>query len=232
MEKEDALVSIAEDQGGYFTAKQALQAGYSYRDQHYHKTRGNWLQIERGMYRLRNYPYPQRDDLVILSLLSHNRAGEPQAVVSHESALAIHRMSDANPARIHLTVPPGFRKQMPPGIVLHRARLSAKDWMEYNGYRVTTPLRTLLDIAESPSGLSYLGSAVYDALYRGLVRPAQLLAADTSREVRKLLISAIEAAEQRIYGPARKEIEGAEGLEPVEAVEGLETHGRQEHNAR
>lgn len=203
MEKEDALISIAEDQGGYFTAKQALQAGYSYRDQHYHKTRGNWVQIERGVYRLRNYPYPQRDDLVILSLLSHNRAGEPQAVVSHESALAIHGMSDANPARIHLTVPPGFRKHVPSGIVLHKARLSAKDWVQNDGYRVTTPLRTLLDVAESPSGWSYLADAVYDALYKGLVRSAQLLAADTNDEVRKWLISAIEAAEQRIYGAAR-----------------------------
>ena len=101
--------------------------------------------------------------------------------------------------------------------------------MEYGGYRVTTPLRTLLDIAESPSGLSYLASAVYDALYRGLVRSAQLLAADTTDEARKLLISAIGAAEQRIYGPARKEIEGAEA---VEAVEGLGTARRQEHNAR
>ncbi len=202
MEKEEALISIAEDQGGYFTAKQALQAGYSYRDQHYHKTRGNWVQIERGIYRLRNYPYPQRDDLVILSLLSHNRAGEPQAVVSHESALAIHEMSDANPARIHLTVPLGFRKQIPSGIVLHKARLSAKDWIQHDGYRVTTPLRTLLDVAESPSGWSYLADAVYDALYKGLVRSAQLLAADTSDEARKWLISAIEAAEQRIYGVA------------------------------
>jgi predicted transcriptional regulator of viral defense system len=201
-EKEDALISIAEGQGGYFTAKQVLQAGYSYRDQHYHKTRGNWVQIERGVYRLRNYPYPQRDDLLILSLLSHNRAGEPQAVVSHESALAIHEMSDANPARIHLTVPPGFRKQIPSGIVLHKASLSAKDWIQHDGYRVTTPLRTLLDVAESPSGWTYLADAVYDALYKGLVRSAQLLAADTRNEARKWLVSAIEATEQRIYGHA------------------------------
>ncbi len=201
MKKEDALASIVEEQGGYFTARQALQAGYSYRDQHYHKTIGNWVQVKRAIYRLKNYPYPQRDDLVVLTLLSHDRTGEPQAVVSHESALAIHQLSDANPSRIHLTVPPGFRKHMPSGIVLYKALLSGKEWAQREGYRVTTPLRTLLDVAESPSGWTYVPDAVYDALYKGLVRAPQILEANTSREARKWLVSAVEAAEQRIYNP-------------------------------
>lgn len=135
-----------------------------------------------------------------VTLLSHNRVGEPQAVVSHESALAIHEISDANPARIHLAVPPGFRKHMPPGIVLHKVPLAEQDWVQHDGYRVTTPLRTLLDVAESPSGWTYLADAVYDAIYKGLVRSASLLVADTGDEARKWLIAAIEAAEQRIYG--------------------------------
>src|SRR5438045_1779388 len=127
IEKETNLASIAEEQGGYFTAQQALLAGYSYRNQHYHSTTGNWNRVGRGIYRLRNYPLPERDDLIVLTLLSQNDSGEPQAVVSHESALALHGISDANPARIHFTVPPGYRKRMPPNVVLHKASLSPGD---------------------------------------------------------------------------------------------------------
>src|SRR5919199_1933672 len=175
MNKQRALAAIAMEQGGYFTARQALSAGYSYRDQHYHTARGNWIKVERGVYRLRDYPMPARADLIVLTLLSHNRSGEPQAVVSHESALVVHDLSDANPERVHLTVPPGFRKQMPAGVALHYATLTEHDWEQHEGYRVTTPLRTLLDTAANPASWPYLLDAVYEGLQRGLVRPTQLL---------------------------------------------------------
>lgn len=199
-EKRDALFAIASEQGGYFTAQQALVAGYAYPRQHYHVQAGNWERVARGVFRLRGYPMTQRDDLVVLSLLSHNRGGEPQAVVSHETALAVHELSDANPARIHLTVPPGFRRQMPPEVILHRASLKPADWEEREGYRVTTPLRTLLDIAESPTGWPYLDAAVRDALRRGLVRRRQLLEAPVSQKAHERLVAAlaaVEAAEEK-----------------------------------
>src|SRR5450759_4218672 len=119
-QKQARLALVAEEQGGYLTSKQALSAGYSYSDQHYHANSGDWLRIDRGIYRLANYPSPERPDLIVLTLVSHDRSGEPQAVVSHESALAVHEISDANPARIHLTVPPGFRKHTHPNIILYR----------------------------------------------------------------------------------------------------------------
>jgi predicted transcriptional regulator of viral defense system len=195
--KQRNLSTIAQDQGGYFTAQQALAAGYTYPEQHQHVEHGNWVRVKRGIYRIRDYPSTSRDDLIVLSLQSSNRSGEPQAVVSHESALAVHDLSDANPARIHLTVPPGFRKRMPHQVALHKAHLSKKDWEEHDGYRVTTPLRTILDIANTPAGWPYLADAVYDALHRGMVRPSQLLLAEGSDQVKTWLRSAVEAAEQR-----------------------------------
>ncbi len=184
-------------QGGYFTARQALAAGYTYQEQRYHVAHGNWVKEARAIYRLPEYPAPVRADLVLLTLLSYNRAGEPQAVASHETALAIHDISDANPARIHLTVHPGFSKQMPATVILHRDRLAEKEWEDHEGYRVTTPLRTILDIAETPSGWPYLPDAVYDALQVGLVRPTQLLLAEGSEQTKAWIRSAVEAAEQK-----------------------------------
>jgi predicted transcriptional regulator of viral defense system len=188
-----ALLAIAANQGGYFTAQQALTVGYAYPDQTYHAAQGNWERVARGVYRLRDYPPAQRDDLIILSLLSHDRSGEPQAVVSHETALALHDLSDANPARIHLTVPPGFRRQLPSGIVIHRGNVPSKDWEERDGYRVTTPLRTLTDIAASSASWPYLGPAVRDALRRGLVSRRQLLAAELPVDAHAQLLAAVDA---------------------------------------
>lgn len=192
-----ALSVIAANQGGYFTARQALSVGYAYPEQTYHVSQGNWERVARGVFRLRDYPLPEREDLIVLSLLSHNRAGEPQAVVSHETALALHELSDANPARIHLTVPPGFRRQLPAAVILHRGLLRPGDWEEREGYRVTAPLRTLLDIAESLTAWPYLDAAVRDALRRGLVRRWQLVEAPVSPPAHDRLARAVEAAEEK-----------------------------------
>jgi predicted transcriptional regulator of viral defense system len=194
-ETRSALMAIACEQGGFFTARQALSVGYAYPEQTYHTAQGDWVRIARGIYRLRGYPSPEREDLIILSLMSHDRSGQAQAVVSHETALAIHELGDANPLRIHLTVPRGFRRRMPAEVVLHRGQLMDWEWEEYEGYRVTTPSRTLLDIAASPASWPYLEAAMRDALARGMVRSRQLLAADMPEVVRMRLAVAMETAE-------------------------------------
>lgn len=192
-----ALHEIAAGQSGYFTAHQALAVGYAYSEQHYHVTQGNWERVARGVFRLHDYPQPEREDLIVLSLLSHDRSDEPQAVVSHETALVVHDLGDTNPMRIHLTLPSGYRRKLPPNVILHRATLSPGDWEEHDGYRVTTPLRTLLDIAASPASWSHLDAAVRDALRRGLVRNRNLLEARVSPQARDRLVAAVAQVEQR-----------------------------------
>lgn len=168
-ESAQRLATLAHEQGGYFTAKQARTAGYGYKHLDYHETAGNFVRVEHGLYRLPTVPPGENDDLARLSLWSRNQKDEPQAVVSHESALVLHELSDLLPAAIHLTVPPKFRKPAPNGCVLHKAVLVAGDIEERAGFRVTTPLRTLLDAAASGVSLEQLGTAIHDALSRGLV---------------------------------------------------------------
>lgn len=175
---------------------QAKECGYSYQAQYYHTSSGDWIRVANGIYRLRDFPSQPREELIILTLRSRNRAGQPQAVVSHETALAIHDISDVNPAKIHLTVPPGFRKSMPPSVILHHGILAAGDWEEHSGYRVTTPLKTLVDIASSAVSWPFLDSAVHDALHAGLVRKKQLLAVEGLDEMKARLRSAVDAAER------------------------------------
>jgi predicted transcriptional regulator of viral defense system len=188
------LYEIAASQGGYFTAAQARQAGYSYRQHHFHVSRGNWLKVDRGVYRLRNFPPGEREDLIRWSLWSRNREGSPQAVVSHDTALTIHGLSDIMPARVHLTVPRGFRKAIPPGCVLHKGGLGPEEVEERSGYRVTTPLRTLVDVADSALSQEHLNTAVRDALQRGIVLHVQLENVNCSSQARRRLDKALTAA--------------------------------------
>ena len=113
------LYEVAVAQGGFFTAAQAREAGYPKQLQYYHVKRGNWVREDRGVYRLWEWPRDSHDDLIRWTLWSRG-----VAVVSHQSAMAVHQLSDIMPAKISITVPPGFRKKLPPVIILYRGRLS------------------------------------------------------------------------------------------------------------
>ncbi len=193
-ETRHALYALAARQGGYFTARQALAIGHAYAEQSYHVTRGNWERVAHGVYRLCDYPETEHGDLIILSLMSHDRADNPQIVFSHETALALHELGDANPARIHLTALSAYRRTLPAHVIAHRAALAPEDWEAHDGYRVTTPLRTLRDIAASPTAWPFLDAAVADALRRGMVRRGALLAEVGSAEARRRLRAAVERA--------------------------------------
>jgi predicted transcriptional regulator of viral defense system len=190
IERQTQLFILADNQAGYFTAHQALELGYAYQYQQHHRQTGAWLEVGRGLFRLRDYPGSDSEELVRLSLWSHNRAGIAQAVVSHATALELYELSDFMPNRKYLTVPPGFRKSPLPGVELHRAILEPSEVETRVGYRITTPLRTLLDLAQTPFNPEHLESAVGQALERGLVRQRKLLEAiealtDTSKNTQK-----------------------------------------------
>jgi predicted transcriptional regulator of viral defense system len=158
----------------------------------YHLSTGTFERAEHGLYRLTEIPVAENDDLIRLSLWSRNRADEPQAVVSHESALVLHELTELLPNHIHLTVPPGFRKEPPERCVLHKAVLIPSEVEERLGFRVTTPFRTLLEVATGTTSEEQLQKAVVEALARGLVQ-------------RKTLVQAIRRA------PALKRLKPALG---------------------
>ena len=155
------LTKLAASQSGFFSAAQAKDIGYSYQAQKYHADRGNWVKVERGIYRIPEWPIGHFDHLVQWTLWSRGRA-----VVSHDTALAVHDLGDVNPSRVHLTVPPDFRAEAP-GAVLHRGEIPAQDLERREGFRVTTPFRTLLDVAASDLELDQFARAVREACDRG-----------------------------------------------------------------
>ncbi|MEV1036579.1 hypothetical protein AB0J01_07830 [Streptomyces sp. NPDC050204] len=167
-----ALWRTAADQRGYFTAAQARDAGYSYQAQRYHAQHGNWLVVDRALYRFREFsdlPGEGDEQLVRWCLWSKGRA-----VVSHATALAAHDLGTANPSRIHLTVPRDFR-QKSDAVILHRATLADSDVEDRMGYRVTTPLRALVECAADGDDQDVLDGAVAEALEQGIVTRRKLL---------------------------------------------------------
>lgn len=163
------LHELAFGQAGYFSAAQALDLGYSYQAQKYHVDHGNWVRVDRGLFRLPGWPSGPDDPFARWALWSGNRG-----VVSHESALTVHDLSDANPARVHLTVPHGFRA-VDDAVITHLGELVEVDVESRGSWRVTTPERTLLDVAQGDGSQEVLDAAVFDALDRALTTRRRLL---------------------------------------------------------
>jgi predicted transcriptional regulator of viral defense system len=172
----DALFEIVEGQQGYFTAKQAAEVGFLLGSQAHHVKAGNWVRVERGIYRLARFPRSMEEQYVIYSLWSRNRAGDPVGVYSHETALSIHDLSDANPAKLHMTVPPNFRRtaSTPEVLVLHRGRLAEGDIERRQGFAVTRPMRTVTDIV-ALGHQEFAEQAVRDGARRGVITHRQIL---------------------------------------------------------
>ncbi len=173
----DRLFAIAESQDGYFTMAQALEAGFARSTHSYHVKAGNWLREHRGIYRLRKYPVTENAHLVLWSLWSRNLRGRPQGVYSHSTVLSFHDLSDANPSRLHMTVPPGFRRNsaIPPVLVLHKALLTPREIQRERGFSLTTVMRAILDCSSSgDTDRGMLEDALESGLKRGLVTRAEL----------------------------------------------------------
>lgn len=175
MRNEQRLAPIAQVQEGFFTTRQAKEAGYL--DENFSKMikSGKWIREIRGVYRLANFPLPERPELILWSLWSCNRQGEVEGVWSHETALDIYDISDANPVKMHLSVPRGFRSKAPDFIVLHHNNLAPSEIETRKGYRVTTPMRTLVDLfKEGALSQDLLSQSVHEMVDRGLITSIEL----------------------------------------------------------
>jgi predicted transcriptional regulator of viral defense system len=192
------LFTLAAGQGGYFTAAQAKAAGYSYQAQAHHVGAGNWLRVDRGLFRLAEWVPDLHDDLARWTLWSRSRG-----VVSHESALAVHRVGEFESARVHLTVPPGFTMR-DRAVRLHHIDLPAEDVLDHGGFRVTTPERSLVDIAASGPDDDQLARAIEVARDNGLltIRRLRDLAEAIDPRAALYVERAIQLVVQRRGSPA------------------------------
>lgn len=137
----------------------------------------NWSREWRGIYRLTRYPFSETGQYALWTLWSMNRAGVPQGVYSHETALSFFELSDIMPSKLHMTVPKAFRRhsKTPKILILHFANISSNEIDEGDGFRVTKPLRTCLDlIAAETVSADIIRQALAQAKERGLISKPQV----------------------------------------------------------
>lgn len=195
---EKKLLEVANKQGGYFTSGQALKAGYSYRLQSYHKEQKHWKEIDTGLYKLTNLPTSQYDDLIRWSLWSRNKKGNPQAIISHESALVVHELGDVMPAKVNITVPLKFRKEIPNGVIYHKGNIKPEEIETRDDFAVTTPIKTIIDVAESIS-LEQLEQVIRDAFDKGLARPINIQKAHMSTKIRSKISTVLSNIKKNTF---------------------------------
>src|SRR6266851_5446888 len=171
------LHKIAQSQQGFFTTKQAIRSGFTEKTHSYHVKAGNWIREHRGIYRLADFPTPERPDLMLWYLWSQNRQEVPEGTYSHDTALSLHELSDIMPSKLHMTVPKYFRRnsRIPEVLILHRADLSESDIEQMQGVRVTRPLRTVLDLIQTGHvDRNLIRQAIDEAMRRGLITGKQI----------------------------------------------------------
>ena len=166
---EREVARIVASQHGLVTTEQLEKAGFG-RSQITRRVRGGWL-IRRhvGVYQLGVFAGPFGDELAALL------ACGSRAVLSHWTAAWVFELCRRVAGPLHVTFVEGFPGRRP-GIRPHRAgTLPPCDVVIRHGLRVTTPARTLLDLAAS-TPRAELERLAEEAQVQRLASPAELLA--------------------------------------------------------
>jgi predicted transcriptional regulator of viral defense system len=196
-EKLQRLFELASTQAGYFTAAQARDVGYSGRSLVHHVAAGHFERLSRGFYRLGGVPSQPNEDIVAAWL----RWQPHHAVVSHETALALYDLAPSRSHEIHLTVARANRprtRQPRSAVRLHSTTVPLRrdESVRRFGVQVTSPARTIADVADIGGDPSVVIEATGRALASGLVSRSELRNAGKRRSarVRNLITRAVGEA--------------------------------------
>jgi very-short-patch-repair endonuclease len=160
----DVLIArLAAQQHGVVAQSQLLAAGLDRTAIAYRRRVGRLHLLHRGVYAVGHRPPSP-----LATAMAAVFACGPNAALSHGSAAALWRIVPRWPTPTHVTTPSDRRR---PGIQVHRSPHT--DTTTHYGIRVTTPLRTLVDLADvlNPHQLT---RALNEALVLRLVPAAEL----------------------------------------------------------
>jgi very-short-patch-repair endonuclease len=130
---------------------------------------GRWRQVHRGVYATFTGVPGRQPQLWAAVLL----AG-PGAVLSHETAADLHRLSDRPADAIHLTVPVQRRVTAVDGVVIHRSARAVEAAEGYTNPPRTTVEETVLDLTQTARTFDDVCGWVTRAFARDLTDEARL----------------------------------------------------------
>lgn len=170
------LESVLREQDGYVTTHQAARLGVRQPKLHALLKAGDLRRILRSVYVLdRLAPLARVEERTFAAWLALDgrrlpwERKSPVVVASHASAARIHQLGTLPADTVELTSD-GRRTTMLPAIRVHVAPLDPQDW-EWAADRrimVTTPARTIVDLALSSAERDYVRDAFDEAVDRRL----------------------------------------------------------------
>jgi hypothetical protein len=160
-----AIAALAARQHGVVSRRQLAALGISRRAIGHRLENGRLHPLHRGVYAVGHRVLPQNAAYMAATLVADH------AVLSHRSAAALWGIRPTERERTEITVPRALRSR--PRLQIHQARVESDERTVRHGIPVTTPARTLLDLAAvlSPTRLE---RAVTEAEIRRLTSPTSL----------------------------------------------------------
>jgi len=177
----EAVAGIAAGQWGMFTTAQAAGLGVSRAEVARLVSRGVARRLRHGVHIMEGAPSGALEIVRAewLATDAARTAGERRrdadpVVVSYETAAQVYEIGDLPSGGVHLTSPRRLRTRQQ-WVTIHQQALSAREYQWIEGLPVTTPRRTLEDIARSGRWeADHLRTLASDALNQGLIPASEL----------------------------------------------------------
>jgi hypothetical protein len=179
---EGEIAALAGAQHGVVARRQLAALGISAQSIDRRLRRARLHLVHRGVYAV-GHPALRIEGRWIAAVLA---AGK-DAVLSHITAAGAWAMRPLGGGAIHVTIPGDPGRKRRPGIRIHRSRtLTPQDTTTHRGIPITTPIRTVIDLATTLNGLP-LEQALDQADRRGVIDFAELKARPIPRSLRAIL---------------------------------------------
>jgi predicted transcriptional regulator of viral defense system len=158
----DTLFTEAATQHGNFTAKQAADHWISRQLVQKYLANGQIRRVLRGVYAFNRYPDHENAGLAALWLWARG-----EGVFSHETALALHEISDVLPTTTTMILPSAWRSRrlrIPEQLTVHWGEVPARDLRWLEAIPLTSPRRTIQDCIDARMSPETIEDAIADAL--------------------------------------------------------------------
>jgi hypothetical protein len=223
------LRNLARHQGGVVSRSQAMKSGLSTGRIKFRISSGRWQQLHPGVYATFTGGPGRRASLWAAVL-----AAGPGAMLSHETAAELQRLSDKPVQTIHVTVPRQRRVRVADGVTIHRSGRAA-DAVQWDSNPPRTKVEeTVLDLTQAAANFDDVCGWVTRAIARELTDQERLQAAMRQRsklrwrcELHELIAAAASGDHSVLEYRYERDVERAHGLpEPVRQAPFTEPDGQ------
>jgi predicted transcriptional regulator of viral defense system len=164
------LWEIAVDHYGYVTSDDAHRLDINVVELGKLAHRNQLQRVGYGIYRFAQLPVTQYDPYQVAVLWAGSRGS-----LSHDTAIDLYELAEANPDLIHLTVPVGYRPRRQDGdlYVVHHGDLADADVRLFEGIPIVKPAVAIAQVIETGMPTHLVRHAIETARGRGQITTNQ-----------------------------------------------------------